>query len=42
MGQLGLIGVGVYMIGHGMLSLQAPGSFVMIAGGICVIISAFI
>jgi hypothetical protein len=42
MGQIGIVGLGIYMIGHGMLSLQAPGSFLMVGGGICVIISAFI
>jgi hypothetical protein len=42
MDTLALIGLGVYMIGHGYLSVTHPGGLAMIAGGICVILSAFI
>ena len=42
MGQLGLIGIGVYMIGHGICNLANPGSYGMIAGGICVVVAALI
>lgn len=42
MSQLGLIGIGIYLIGHGVTALANPGGYAMIAGGICVILSAFI
>ncbi len=40
MPQLALIGIGVYMIGHGVCSLANPGAYGMIIGGICVIVAA--
>jgi hypothetical protein len=42
MSQLALVGVGLYMIGHGVCNLANPGAYAMIAGGICIIIAAFI
>jgi hypothetical protein len=42
MSQLTLVGIGAYMIGHGLCNMPNPGAFGMIAGGIAVIIAAFI
>lgn len=42
MSQLGIIGLGAYMIGHGVCNLSNPGSYAMIGGGICVVLAAFI
>lgn len=42
MGQLALVGVGIYMIGHGVCNLPNPGAYGMITGGIIFIIAAFI
>lgn len=42
MGQIGIVGLGVYLVGHGICNLTNPGSYAMIGGGIAVIISAFI
>lgn len=42
LGNLALVGLGVYMIGDGVTKLANPGAYAMIAGGICVIIAAFI
>lgn len=42
MSQLALVGLGIYMIGHGVCSLANPGAYAMIGGGIIFIIAAFI
>lgn len=42
LGNLALCGVGIYMIGDGVTKLANPGAYAMIAGGIILIIAAFI
>ncbi len=42
MSQLALVGIGIYLIGHGVTALNNPGAFAMIGGGICVIVAALI
>lgn len=42
MGTLALVGIGAYMIGHGLCNLPNPGAYGMIGGGIVFIIAAFI
>lgn len=39
---LALVGLGIYMIGHGVCLITNPGSYAMIAGGICVIVAGLI
>lgn len=42
LGNLALVGLGIYMIGHGVTMITNPGAYAMIGGGICVVIAAFI